>query len=143
MLPVRFLRDSLDNFFPSSASSPGRCNLDSFWNDWRIPEGFRVDVRTEGEDTVIEAELPGLKKEDVNISVENNILTVSAETKNEVDEEKAHYHLRERSYGKFSRSFKLGSHLDGDNIAANLNNGVLTLTIPTREEAKPRQIEVK
>lgn len=110
---------------------------------WTDEYGFRVDVRQDGEDLVIEAELPGRTRDDIDITVEDNVLTIATEHKHETEDEKAQYHIRERRYGKASRSFRLPKTADGENVSANLTNGVLTLRVPTREEAKPRKIEVK
>jgi len=107
------------------------------------PAGLAVDVREEGEDLVLEAEVPGLTRDHINITVENGVLQVTAEYKSSADEKKDSYHIRERRTGTLSRSFKLPNTADADKIAAGLANGVLTLRIPTREEAKPRKIEVK
>ncbi len=105
--------------------------------------GVRVDIREDGEDIVIEAEVPGLTRDDIEISVENGVLTISGQYKAPEESEKSCYHLRERVAGRFSRSFRLPPTSDLDRVEAGLQNGVLTLTIPTREEAKPRKIPVK
>ena len=104
---------------------------------------FTVDVRQEGEDLVMEADVPGLSQDDIEITYENGILTIAGEAKSGADEKKGGYHLRERRWGKFSRSFRLPETADGERVSAALKDGVLTLRIPTREEAKPRRIPVK
>jgi HSP20 family protein len=102
-----------------------------------------VDIFEMGDDVVIRAELPGLEKDDVDISVENNTLMLRGERKRETGfEEKGAYHL-ERSFGKFSRSFTLPKTVDPTRISASYRNGVLELTIPKVAEAKPRKIEIK
>ena len=105
--------------------------------------GFNVDIRQEGNDLVVEAELPGATKDDLEITVEDGTLTIATEYKSATEDEKTHYHVRERRNGRYSRSFRLPQTADADNVAASLSHGVLTLRIPTREEAKPRRIEVK
>lgn len=105
--------------------------------------GLRVDIREVGEDIVIEAEVPGLTRDDIEISVENGVLTISGQYKPAEESNGGCYHLRERNAGSFSRSFRLPPTSDLDKVEASLQNGVLTLTVPTREEARPRKITVK
>jgi HSP20 family protein len=102
-----------------------------------------VDIFDKGGEVVIHAELPGIKKEDIDVRVENNVLTLSGkkERKEEVKEEG--YFRTERTYGSFSRSFSLPSTVNLSKIAAEYKDGVLTLRLPKAEDAKPRQIEVK
>lgn len=102
-----------------------------------------VDIYDKGNEVVIHAELPGMKKQDIDIRVENNILTIRGkkERKEEVKEEG--YFRSERAYGTFSRSFSLPNTVDVKRIGAEYKDGVLSLTLPKAEEAKPRQIEVK
>jgi HSP20 family protein len=92
---------------------------------------------------VLRAELPGLKREEIDIRVENHTLTLSGERKQEKDVKKESYHRVERSYGGFSRSFSLPNTVDTEKVSASFTDGVLTVTLPTREEAKPRQIQVQ
>lgn len=103
-----------------------------------------VDIYQNGEhEIVLKAELPDLKREDIDISVDNGTLTIKGEKKlsNEVKEE--HYHRIERQYGSFSRSFSLPQTVDSAKVGAEYKNGVLTVRLPLREEAKPRQIKVE
>jgi HSP20 family protein len=102
-----------------------------------------VDIYDKGAEVVIHAEIPGMKKEDIDVRVENNILTIRGkrERKEEVNEEG--YFRAERTYGAFSRSFSLPTTVEIGKIAAEYKDGVLTLRLPKAEEAKPRQIEVK
>jgi HSP20 family protein len=88
---------------------------------------------------------PGLKPEDIDVSVENNVLSVSGERKWEHEEGKpeGEYHIFERRYGRFERSFALPRRVDASRIEAHYENGVLTLTMPKLEEAKPRRIQIK
>ena len=101
-----------------------------------------VDIDETEHEMVAKADLPDVNPQDLNIHVENNILTIRGERKfeNKVNEE---IYLRiERSYGSFSRSFSLANSVNSDAIRADYQNGVLTLSIPKREEAKPKQIKV-
>ncbi|HSF16256.1 MAG TPA: Hsp20/alpha crystallin family protein [Vicinamibacteria bacterium] len=102
-----------------------------------------VDVYDKGTEIVVHAEIPGIKKEDIDVRVENNVLTIRGkkERKEEVKEEG--FYRAERAYGSFSRSFSLPTTVDISKISAAYNDGVLTLRVPKSEAAKPRQIEVK
>jgi HSP20 family protein len=102
-----------------------------------------VDIYDKGNEVVIHAELPGMKKDEIDVRVENNVLTVRGqkERKDEVKEDG--YFRTERVYGSFSRSFSLPSTVDATKISAEYKDGVLTLSVPKAEEAKARQIDVK
>ena len=91
----------------------------------------------------LSAELPGISREDVQISIENSVLTISGERKFEKDTKEENYHRIERSYGAFSRSFTLPSNVKTDQVAASFKDGVLTIALPKADEAKPRKIEIK
>jgi HSP20 family protein len=101
-----------------------------------------VDIYETEHELVVKADLPDMNPQDLDIRVENNILTIRGERRfeNEVNEE--NYLRVERPYGSFSRSFSLASSVKSDAIKADYENGVLTLSIPKREEAKPKQIKV-
>jgi len=102
-----------------------------------------VDIFENKNEIVLEAELPGMKAEDVNISIENNVLTLHGERKFEKKDERDNFHRVERSYGSFTRSFTLPPTVSSENAQAEFENGVLRLTLAKREEAKPRRIEIK
>ena len=91
----------------------------------------------------ISAELPGMKREDVNIELNNNILTLSGEKKVEREIKDQSYHMFERSFGKFSRSFRLSPEVEADNIEAKFDNGILTLSLPKSEKAVAKKIEIQ
>ena len=91
----------------------------------------------------IEAALPGVKPEDVDITLNNNVLTIRGETRMEEEKEDRNYHLRERRVGAFVRSITLPSSINSDAIEAHYDNGVLKLRLPKAEEAKPKHIQVK
>ena len=102
-----------------------------------------VDIfQTDQHEVVLKAEVPGLKREDIDLRVENNTLTIKGERRQEKSVTKEHYHRVERCYGTFSRSFSLPSTIDSDKVRAEYRDGLLTVTLPLREEAKPRQIQV-
>ncbi len=111
-------------------------NVDRSW----VPA---VDIFERGEETVVRAELPDVRKEDLDLKVENNVLTLRGEKRRDETVKQENYHRSERHYGSFTRSFKLPSTVDTSRIQARYENGVLEIVVPKAEEAKPKQIEVK
>jgi HSP20 family protein len=102
-----------------------------------------VDIYQNGEhEIVLKAELPDLTREDIDITVDNGTLTIKGEKKLSNDVKEEQYHRIERRYGSFSRSFSLPQAVDSTKVGAEYKNGVLTVRLPLREEAKPRQIKV-
>ncbi len=102
-----------------------------------------VDIfESNNHELVLKAELPDVNREDINLKVENSTLTLSGEKKFEKEVTEEHFHRVERNYGSFSRSFTLPQTVDTGRIAAEYKNGVLTVRLPLREEAKPKQIQV-
>jgi len=102
-----------------------------------------IEVRETENTFVIEAELPGLAKEDFKLTAENNTLTLEGEKKLAKDEKEEGYYRSERKYGSFRRSFRLTDEVDSKKIKADFKNGVLSIEIPKVAKAKPKQIEVK
>jgi HSP20 family protein len=101
-----------------------------------------VDIFETENEMVVKADLPDVNPQDLDIRVENNVLTIRGERKFDKKVNEDNYLRIERSYGSFSRSFSLASSVNADAIKADYRNGVLTLSIPKREEAKPKQIKV-
>jgi HSP20 family protein len=102
-----------------------------------------VDIYQNGDrELVLKAELPDMAREDIDITVENFVLTIKGEKKFSNDVKDDQYHHIERRYGTFSRSFSLPQTVDAGKVAAEYKNGMLTVRLPLREEAKPRQIKV-
>ncbi|MGH9363545.1 MAG: Hsp20/alpha crystallin family protein [Thermoanaerobaculia bacterium] len=101
-----------------------------------------VDVAETDEAFIVKAELPGMNREDLDITLENNVLRISGERKFERDEKKENYHRIERSYGAFSRAFALPSQVDSERVEASFKDGVLTVTVPKAAQARPRKIAV-
>ncbi len=126
--------------------------LDSFFND-SVFEAFdrevvdsnfpRVDITENGDNYLIRADLPGMDKKDISITIENGTLKIEGEKKEEQKKEHGKYYHLERRYGKFSRSFILPDEVLSEKIDAKMNNGVLELTLPKTEKAIPKAIEVK
>lgn len=102
-----------------------------------------VDIYENKDKLVLEAELPGLSPEDVDISIENNVLTIHGERKFEKKDDGDNFHRVERAYGSFTRSFTLPTTVSSENVEATFDNGVLHLSLAKREEAKPKRIEIK
>lgn len=103
----------------------------------------RLDVREDDGHYYVEADLPGFSKEDVEVTFEDGVLTLSGERKDEESDQDANYHHTERRTGKFSRSVRLPEGVKQDTLGARLKDGVLTITVAKVEETKPRRIEVK
>jgi HSP20 family protein len=101
-----------------------------------------VDIFEHEGNLVLRAELPGIEPKDVDVRVENNVLTLRGERKFESEVKREKYHRVERAYGTFSRSFTLPNVVDTEKIKAEYKDGVLQVTLPQREEAKPKQIQV-
>ena len=102
-----------------------------------------VDIFEKGDDLVICAEVPGLEQDDVDINIENNILVLRGERKRKTEFEERDAYRLERTFGVFTRSFSLPKTVDSDRISASYKNGVLELTLPKVEQAKPRKIEIR
>lgn len=107
--------------------------------DW-IPA---VELIEEAEEFVLTAELPGLSKEDVHVSIDDNVLSLTGEKKIEREETRDRAHIRERKYGTFERSFTLPRNVDAAKIRADFKDGLMTVHLPKGETAKSRKIEIK
>ncbi len=102
-----------------------------------------VDISETADNFVVRAELPGMKKDDIELEVENNVLSIRGERKFEKTDEGENYHFMERSYGSFYRSFTLPKNVDSETIGAEYKDGMLIVTIPKKEEVKPKKVEIK
>jgi len=132
------MREEMDHLFDrffSEAPEPRRGLLEGEW----APS---MDVAEIDENIVVTAELPGVKQEDVDVSVTNDILTLKGEKKEEKEVKEKNYHRIERSYGSFQRSVRLPAAVQADKAKAVYKDGVLNITIPKVEEAKPKQIKI-
>src|SRR5919198_3851072 len=105
--------------------------------------GPAMDVYEEGDNLVVEAHLPGVKPEDLNVSVERGMLTISGQTESEAERKERNYLLREKRSGRFTRSLQLPPSYNTENCQASFEHGVLRLTFPKAEEAKPRRIQIR
>jgi len=102
-----------------------------------------VDIYEEKDRYIVKAELPGMKQEDIKLSIVNNTLTLRGERKAEHEHRRDGYHRVERAYGEFCRSFQLPAEVDADKIKAVYKDGILEVTIPKSEKAKPKEITIK
>jgi HSP20 family protein len=101
-----------------------------------------VDILEDEHNIMLQVEIPGVKEQDLNITLENNVLTLTGERKFKEEEKKENYYRIERRYGKFTRSFTLPVGVDAEKVEAVFENGVLNITIPKKEEFKPKQITI-
>jgi HSP20 family protein len=119
---------------------PGTAGQEAITTTEWVP---RVDISETDDAYIIKAEIPGVNKEDVKVTAENGVLTISGERKEEKAENNKKIHRVERLYGTFFRTFVLPDNVDESKINAEFKDGVLTLTVPKTEKAKPKSIEVK
>jgi HSP20 family protein len=134
---LRTLQEEVNRLFST--------NLTRAFGDEGIARGAwapSVDIYENKDQIVIEAELPGMKQEDFDLSIENNVITLRGERRFEKTDDTDNYHRVERSYGSFTRSFTLPQTVSSEGAKAEYNNGVLRVTLPKREETKARRIEV-
>src|ERR1700704_3420821 len=129
------LQDQINRLFGDSLDRTGEEGSLTAWAP-------AVDIYDTEHELVVKADLPDIDPQDLDIRVVNNILTIRGERKFEKKVNQDNYLRVERAYGTFSRSFTLANTVNADAIKAEYQNGVLTLTIPRREEAKPKQIKV-
>jgi len=120
------------------AFSPAAAEGELSTRTWAPP----VDIFENGDNLVLKAEVPGINPDDVEIRVEDNTLYLKGERKFEKEVKEQNYHRVERSYGAFTRTFSLPNSVDADKVTANYKDGVLTLTMPKKEEAKPKTIKI-
>jgi len=132
------LREAMDRLFEESFVRPR--------TGWLAPLGVRalaVDMCETDQDVVVKSSVPGVKPEDIDITIIGDTLTIKGETKAEEKVEKANYIRQERRYGAFRRSLTLPTTIVAEKAKAEFESGVLTLTLPKAEEVKPRTIKVK
>ena len=134
-MPV--LRDMMDRLMEDGFVRPRSGAL------WDVASAPTMDLFQTEDSVVVKMGLPGVKPEDIQISVANGVLTIRGEVKEVRDEKEKTYHIRERRYGSFSRSVSLPSNVAADKSDAEFENGILTLTLPKAEEAKAKTIVVK
>lgn len=136
---VLSLRDAMDRLFEESFVRPFRD-----WS-WGTDSGLTValDMYETDENVIVTAAVPGLKPEDVDITISGNTLNITGEFKAEEESRRGNVHFQERRYGKFQRSVTLPSTVDTNHVEATFENGILKLALPKVEEARPKRIPVK
>jgi HSP20 family protein len=130
------LRDDMDRFFNSFFGRSLGTDYDGVW----APV---IDIEEDKDNFIVKAELPGMKKEDIKISVRSNILALAGERKYGSDEKTKTFHRIERAYGKFVRTITLPNEVDGDKVKAAYQDGILTITLPKPETMKPKEVEIE
>jgi len=133
----RTLRSEMDRLFDNFLGlTPASTQSSAVW----APS---VDVSEDPDNFYVRAELPGMRKDEIDLEVENNVLSIRGERRFEKKQDGENYHFVERSYGSFYRSFTLPKNVDGEHIGAEYKDGVLSVTIPKLEEVKPKKVEIK
>jgi len=135
---LRTLQEEVNRLFTGNAARA--------FDDEGIARGSwnpNVDIYENKDQIVLEAELPGMSREDFDLSVENNIITLRGERHFEKKDDTDNYHRVERAYGSFTRSFTLPNTVSGEGAIADYRNGVLRVVLPKKEETKARRIEIK
>ena len=127
------MNQMLDSFFAGTNSNPASPNR------WSPP----VDVRETETGFTVRVEVPGVAKDQIQLNLTNNTLTIRGEKKQVVDESKGQWHHVERTWGSFERSIALPVRVDGEKIVARHQDGVLEITVPKSDEAKPREIRIE
>ena len=134
------LQGRMNRLFDESFRGIGRGGAEEDWAQGAWSPA--VDIYEQDGNIVLKAELPGIDPKDVDVRVENNTLTLRGERKHDQEVKRENYHRVERTYGSFTRSFTLPNVVDTNNIKAEYRDGVLRMTLPKREEAKPKQISI-
>jgi HSP20 family protein len=129
------LREAMDRLFDDAFTRPVE-----FGGTWQIPA---IDLYQTDDEIVVKAALPGMKADEVQISITDNVLTLKGEVKEKTEKKEKAYHLREQRYGAFERSVALPSDVIADKAQAEFEDGVLTISLPKAEEVRPKMITVK
>lgn len=137
--PLREIEDMFDRYTKAMGWPSIRGQELVTTGDWSP----RVDITETDAEFIVKAEIPEVKKEDVKVTVENGVLTIQGERKQEKEEKGKRFHRVERYYGTFVRSFTLPDNVDGAKIKATFKDGMLNLQLPKTAESKPKAIEVK
>lgn len=131
------LREEIDRLFDSPLSALTEVTQ-PFMSGWRPA----VDIYEDKDSLIVRAEVPGMRREDLEVSLHNGVLSLSGERKASTEADNAEMHRAERFVGRFQRVFTLPTTVDADKVKAAYKDGILTITLPKTEEARPRQIEV-
>jgi len=131
------LREKMNRLFEDAATSRGE-EKDLISSSWSPS----VDIYEDEHQLVLMAEVPGISEKDVEVKIEDNLLSIRGERKMEKETKEENYHRIERAYGTFLRSFTLPNYIDQDKIRAEHENGVLKITMPKKAELKPRKVKI-
>ena len=137
---LRQMQDTMDRMwrrFGDAPNVPGESGPEI--EAWAVP----LDVVRQGDDTVIRASMPGVKPEDIQVSIEDNVLTIKGSTAVEHQESEGTFLMRERRSGSFHRALRLPESVDPDKVEPRYNHGVLTITVPKAEAKRARQLQVQ
>ena len=137
MREMMTLREAMDRLFDDAFTRPVGTNGNS---NWGAPA---IDLYQTNDNVIVKAALPGLKAEDVQISITGDVLTLKGEFKQNNEVKEATYHIKEQRYGSFERSVMLPTDVETDKAKADFENGILSITLPKAEQVKPRTITVK
>lgn len=132
------LQERMNRIFDDTLSGTSRRDDEALAPAWTPP----VDVLEKKDRIVLTAELPGFTEEQIRLRFEDGVLTLDGERRFEKEVDEARYHCVERSYGRFSRSFRLPANVDEEGISATFVNGLLVVELPKREEARPKSIRI-
>jgi HSP20 family protein len=132
------LRSEIDRLFDEPFSALGE-GMQPFMSGWSPA----LDLYEDRDNLTVKAELPGMKKEDIEISLHDGVLTLSGERKDEQNRHEGDIHRSERFVGKFQRTLTLPTPVEADKVKASYKDGILTVTLPKAETAKPKQIQIK
>lgn len=134
------LQDRMNHLFDESARGVNRGREEEWATGAWAPA---VDIYEQGGDLVLKAELPGVDPKDVDVRIENNVLTLKGERKVDNEVKRDSYHRVERAYGSFTRAFTLPTSVDTTKVKADFRDGVLRVVLPKREESKPKQVQIE
>lgn len=133
------LQERMNRIFDDTLSSSSRREDEALAATWTPP----VDILERRDRILLTAELPGFTEEQIHLRFEEGVLTLDGERRFEKEADDARYHCVERSYGRFSRSFRLPANVDGDSISATFVNGLLVIDLPKKEEVLPKSIRIR
>ena len=136
---LRQMQDTMDRMWRRVGTAPRNSGDSSEIEAWAVP----LDVAQKGDNTVIRASMPGVSPEDIQVSIEDNVLTIRGETAKEYQEQDEAYLMRERRTGSFYRALRLPDSVDPDRVEPRYDRGILTITVPKAEAKKARQLHVQ
>ncbi|MDD5223985.1 MAG: Hsp20/alpha crystallin family protein [bacterium] len=137
-LPLRSCEEDADLFRPFMSG-----DIEFLFGEAPTMEYPAVEVKEDDRNYYVEAETPGLTEKELEVSIEDGVLTLKGERKTETEKKEGKVHRSERYYGRFSRSFSIPENVKAEEITAHYENGLLKLTLPKGEEAKPKLVEIK